>query len=106
VAAIHFDRAGLGELADVGAGDKALLTTGEDDRAHLHIAGQRAKDCCQLFAHCTVESVPGVGPLDLYDSNGIIANVQIHYSVESGVHSHLLFFVSLYEIEYRNYIQS
>ncbi|MNL40810.1 hypothetical protein D3C87_1631860 [compost metagenome] len=91
MAAIHLDRAGLGELADVGTGDKALLTTGENDRTHPFIAGQGAKDFSQLFAHCAVERVLDLGPLDPYDSDGVIANVQSHYSVGLGVHTYLLF---------------
>ena len=49
MAQVHFNRARLGKLADIGSGHKTGVTAGKYNRPHLPIASQCPKVLGELF---------------------------------------------------------
>jgi hypothetical protein len=92
VPAVHLDRTCLRELANIRAGDKALFAPGQHNGAHAIISYNALEEFRQPFADLTVEGVFGLGPVNAYDGDCVIADVQIHdWRLSTHIHLFLLF---------------
>ncbi|MNC61953.1 hypothetical protein D3C75_1119280 [compost metagenome] len=89
MAQVHFNRARLGKLADIGSGHKTGVTAGKYNRPHLPIASQCPKVLGELFTHRAIERVLGFWPVDAYDGNAVFSNFQVHYRFRFVTHTHL-----------------